>query len=69
MEKARRFRGEMKEAWEAARWRERFAVDNGNKNIVYVNGLKCLRFTYSRYKEYQDSNGVIYDTVKKQWIG
>lgn len=25
MEKARRFRGEMKEAWEAAGWRERFA--------------------------------------------
>lgn len=69
MEKARRFRGEMKEAWEAAGWRERFAVDNGNKTIVYANGHKCLRFTYSRYKEYQDANGAIYDTVKKQWIG
>lgn len=51
MEKARRFRGEMKEAWEASGWRERFAVDNGNKTIVYVNGHKCLQFTYSRYKE------------------
>ncbi len=69
MEKARRFRGEMKEAWEASGWRERFAVDNGNKTIVYVNGHKCLQFTYSRYKEYQDANGAIYDTVKKQWIG
>ena len=52
MEKVRRFKGEMKEAWEAAGWRERFAIDNGNKTIVYANGHKCLRFTYSRYKEY-----------------
>ena len=44
-------------------------IDIGNKTIVYVNGHKCLRFTYSRYKEYQDANGAIYDTVKKQWIG
>ena len=30
-----------------------FAVDNGNKTIVYMNGHKCLRFTYSRYKEWK----------------
>ena len=69
MEKERKFKGEMKKAWEAAGWRERFAIDNGNKTIVYANGHKCLRFTYSRYKEYQDANGAIYDTVTKQWIG
>ena len=28
MEKERKFKSEMKEAWEAAGWRERFAVDN-----------------------------------------
>lgn len=38
MEKVRRFKGEMKEAWETAGWRERFAIDNGNKTIVYMNG-------------------------------
>ena len=69
MEKERKFKDEMKEAWEAAGWSERFTIDNGNKTIVYVNGHKCLQFTYSMCKEYQDANGAIYDTVTKQWIG
>ena len=55
-------------AYEKAGYRERFAMDNGNKTTIYINGHKCYKFTYSKYKEYQDANGAIYDTVNECWI-
>lgn len=54
--------------WNNAGVRERYAMDNGNKRVVYINNNKCYKFTYSKYKEYQDGNGAIYDTVRKCWI-
>ena len=59
----------MIEAYEKAGFRERYAMDNGNRSTVYINGHKCYKFTYSKYNEYQDANGAIYDTVNKRWIG
>ena len=60
---------EMQMAYEKAGYRERFAMENGNKREVYVNGHRCLKFTYSSRKEYQDANGALWDTVIKEWIG
>nr|DAF85618.1 MAG TPA: hypothetical protein [Siphoviridae sp. ct5jB2] len=59
---------EMKNAYENGGYRERYAMDKGNKAIVYKNGHKCFKFTYSPRKEYQDANGALYDTVTRSWI-
>lgn len=59
---------EMVEAYKNGGYRERYAMENGNKTIVYVDGRKCFKFTYSNKKEYQDANGAIYDTERKSWI-
>lgn len=59
---------EMKEAYKNGGYREHYAMENGNKTIVYVAGRKCFKFTYSNKKEYQDANGATYDTVRKSWI-
>lgn len=58
----------MQEARAAAGYRERFALDNGNRSAMYVNGELCLKFTYSSHLEYQDANGAIYNTVQKRWV-
>ena len=49
--------------------RERFAMKYGDVSIIYINGHKCKKYTYSEYEEYQDANGATYDTVTKKWIG
>lgn len=58
----------MQRAYEAAGYRERYAMENGHKTIIYVNGQKCFKFTYSKYLEYQDANGATYNTVTGRWI-
>lgn len=64
----KRFRSqEMVEAYNAAGYREKYAMENGNKGTVYVNGHKCYKFTYSKSVDYQDANGALYDTVEKRW--
>lgn len=59
---------EMQKAYKAGGFRERYAMENGNKAVIYVNGQKCYKFTYSTHKEYQDANGSIYNTVRGAWI-
>ena len=59
---------EMKTAYAKGGYRERYAIEHGNKRTVYMNGHKCFKFTYSSDDEYQDANGAIYDTVAKNWI-
>ena len=51
-----------------AGWRERYAMDNGNRNVIYISGHKCYKYTYDKYREYQDANGATYDTVTERWI-
>jgi len=59
---------EMKKAEAAAGFRERYAMENGNKQIIFINGEKCYKFTYSTNAEYQDANGAIYNTARGVWI-
>ena len=59
---------ETKKAHESAGYRERYAMEHGNRATVYINGHKCIKFTYSKHTEYQDANGATYDTVRESWI-
>ena len=59
---------EKQTAYNNAGWRERYAMEHGTATTIYINGNKCIKYTYSKYKEYQDANGATYDTIKKQWI-
>jgi len=69
MKKMKNFRSvEMLTAYEKAGYRERYAMENGNKTALYINGHKCFKFTYDKRKDYQDANGATYDTVAKSWI-
>lgn len=58
----------LKEAYEKGGFRERYAMDFGEKKTVTIGGHKCCRFTYSKEDAYQDANGATYDTVKKEWV-
>lgn len=59
---------ETMKAYAAAVFRERYAMKNGNRATVYINGHKCIKYTYSKYLEYQDANGATFDTVRGIWI-
>lgn len=59
---------EMKTAYNNGGYRERYAMENGRKTIIFINGHKCFKFSYSANVEYQDANGAIYDTIQKCWI-
>lgn len=55
-------------AYNVGGYRERYAMEHGNATIIYINGNKCIKYTYSSGATFQDANGAIYDTIKKQWI-
>lgn len=59
---------ETMKAYAAAGFRERYAMEHGNKSVIFVNGHKCIKYTYSKYQEYQDANGATFDTVRGVWI-
>ena len=59
---------ETKKAYESAGFRERYAMEHGNRTTVFINGHKCYKYTYSNTKEYQDANGATYDAVRESWI-
>ena len=59
---------EMKKAYESAGFRELYAMEHGNRTTVFINGHKCIKFTYSESIEYQDANGATFDTVHGAWI-
>ena len=56
------------EAYHNGGFRERYAMQNGTKKTIYVNGHRCFKYTYSNANEYQDANGATYDTIAKKWI-
>lgn len=58
----------MQKAYETGGYRERFAMENGNRSIIFVNGQKCFKFTYSANLEYQDGNGATYNTITGRWV-
>jgi len=57
-----------REAFMLGGYRERFAMEHGKPQPMYINGEKCYRFTYSKNEEYQDGNGAIYNVKQKRWI-
>lgn len=59
---------EMRKAYAAGGFRERYAMKNGNRTTIYINGHKCIKFTYSAKNAYQDANGATFDTVRGAWI-
>lgn len=59
---------ELKKAYTVGGWRERYAMENGNETVIYINGHKCYKYTYSTHREYQDANGATFDTVRGCWI-
>lgn len=59
---------ELKKAYTVGGFRERYAMENGNKTVVYIGGHKCYKYTYAKSREYQDANGATFDTVRGCWI-
>jgi hypothetical protein len=59
---------ELREAYRLAGFRERYAMTNGNRSTIYINGAKCYKWTYSTANVYQDANGATYDTARRMWI-
>lgn len=59
---------EMLKAHQNGGFRERFAMDNGHKQIIFINGEKCYKFTYSSGLKFQAGNGATYNTVRNAWI-
>lgn len=56
------------DAFTAAGWRERYAMQNGNREYTTINGERLIKFTYSRRAKYQDANGAIYSITRRAWI-
>jgi hypothetical protein len=54
--------------YSAGGFRERYAMEHGNRATVYINGEKCYKFTYCKYTEYQDANGATYNTARGVWV-
>ena len=55
--------------WGLGGFRERYAMQNGTREIEYINGEKCYIYRYSKEEEYQDANGATYNTVRGAWVG
>ena len=59
---------EKQTAYNNGGFRERYAMEHGNAATLYINGDKCIKYTYSKLNKYQDANGATYNTITKQWI-
>lgn len=58
-----------KDAYNAGGYRERYAMDNGDREIRMVNGHRLWIFRYSNDDPYQDGNGATFDCKERKWIG
>lgn len=59
---------ERRAMWNAAGYRERYAMEHGNERHVNENGRDLIVFTYSKYDEYQDANGAAWDRARRAWV-
>ena len=59
---------DLAEAYRLAGFRERYAMEHGNRTTLYINGDKCYKYTYSTAYIYQDANGAIYNASRRAWI-
>ena len=58
-----------RDAYNAGGYRERYAMDNGDREIRVVNGHRLWIYTYSKENPYQDANGATFDCKERKWIG
>jgi len=58
-----------KEAYAAGGYRERYAMDHGEKETKTVNNHRLWIFRYSPDDPYQDANGATFDCKEGRWIG
>lgn len=57
-------------AWTYAGWRERYAMEEGNKTVVTDDrNHELWVYTYGSEKNYQDANGATYDATEGRWVG
>lgn len=59
---------EKEKAFQAAGWRERYAMKHGSPEIISIKNHRCIKWTYSLNEPYQDANGATFDTVRRVWI-
>lgn len=52
-----------------AGFRERFAMENGKKEKIIINGVLYYKYTYSEGLEFQDGNGCMFNTKSLEWVG
>ena len=57
-----------REMWNAAGYRERYAMQEGNANTYTENGYTFVKFTYGTKREYQDANGATYCVQRHAWV-
>ena len=56
-------------AWETAGYRERYAMEHGRKSVHRDNrGHTLITYRYSKFTEYQDANGAVYDATEGRWV-
>lgn len=67
-QKRKRVSPDMIMAYDKGGYREKYAMDNGNKSVRYENGRELWVFTYSKSTEYQDANGATWDNTEKRWV-
>ena len=61
--------GDSLRAYEAGGFREKYAMDNGNKaKSIDHRGHEMWKFTYNDHREYQDANGALWDNTEKRWV-
>ena len=58
-----------KEAYKSGGFREKYAMDHGEKEIHMVNGHRMWIFHYSPDDPYQDANGATFDCKMRRWVG
>lgn len=55
-------------AWEMGGARERYAIEHGKPEGVFIRGHICARFVLPDCDEFQAANGATFDTVTESWI-
>lgn len=56
------------DAWMQGGWRERYAMENGNRTIQKDSrGHVFWIYTYDEDRDYQDANGSAYDVTEGRW--
>jgi len=51
-----------------AGYRERYAMEHGNRKTKHERGHTLWVFRYSADDEYQDANGATFDVTEGRWI-